>query len=567
MKSIQLGHGEGVTLPKRYEPTLRFSQLSNPARTEVWDTDGNWLATFTNGSRTANVKGPMRAFVQRDVPLFDEFTRTRTGTGWGLSTFGGTWSLVGGTDPENYSVNGTEGEVVVDTANVSRRLYLGAIVSDPDVRVRVKTDKTAAGDKQSASILFNYQNSDNHNLLKMDFVPGAITDSFARTSGSGWGTAPTGQAWSTSGGSSSDYAVNAGAATHSIGAVNSSRRTLVGSMTDSDVTVRVKTNALAKGGSMTSSVIARWIDANNHYLLRVRFSTTQTVHAVIQKQVAGVTTDLSAETLVSGVTHSATDFVWVRAKVIANQLSIKVWADGASEPGAWTISATDSTYAGPGKVGLRSILQSGNTNTLPVTFSYSDFACVIDSGTDAVELRIQKRVAGTTNTLGSAVTVPVLTHVADSYIWFRARMTGSTIEGKAWVDGSSEPTTWLLSRSDFSFASGRVGLRAVLDPAATNVPVKFTFDDFYANGTAVNPTTVRHDHWVRVLSTAFAGNVDEEWVYGALNDTTPDALAVAMEYINQAPSVSSSGLQIAGNAHYGPVDEIGARTEGSDFND
>ncbi|HSW97438.1 MAG TPA: SdrD B-like domain-containing protein [Candidatus Saccharimonadales bacterium] len=38
---------------------------------------------------------------------------------------------------------------------------------------------------------------------------------------------------------------------------------------------------------------------------------------------------------------------------------------------------------------------------------------------------------------------------------------GSTLQGKAWQTGSAEPATWMVSGTDTSFTSGRVGLRTV----------------------------------------------------------------------------------------------------------
>jgi hypothetical protein len=568
MKTVLLDGDDGVAFAKRHEPALQYVTLSNPARTEVRDENGNWLATFTNGSRTVNVKGSQRSFTQFDVPLEDSFTRTRSGSGWGLSTFGGTWVLAGGTNPGNWSVNGNEGEINVDTVNVSRRMYLGTQLSDPDIKVKVKTNKLSAGDTHGASILFNYQDISNHHLLKMDFVSRVITDSFARTTSNGWGSTPDGRTWTTSGGTSSNYAVSAGLASHSISALNSSRRTLIGSAIDSDVTVSVRTNVTATGNSFGAAVVSRWTDASNHYILRVRFSSTQTVHLLVQKMVGGTVTDIGSEVLVGGLNHAANTFVRVRAQTTGNQLRMKVWADGGSEPASWQLSVSDSTFMGAGQCGLRSLLFTGVSNPLPVTFGYADFSCTTEDGLDTVDLHYQKRIGGTTTNVGSGATVSGLNHLANSYVWLRVRATTTSVSAKAWADGAPEPASWQLTEAtDSSFTSGKVGLRAVLDAAATNAPVLFTFDDFYAEGTVTSPPLVQHDHWVRALPQAFTGAVDVEWLYSALNDSTSDALGIAMEYLRHAPSIIRFGTQISGDANYGPLNSSGGRNEGADFND
>jgi cell wall-associated NlpC family hydrolase len=74
--------------------------------------------------------------------------------------------------------------------------------------------------------------------------------------------------------------------------------------------------------------------------------------------------------------------------------------------------------------------------------------------------------------------------------------------------------------------------------------------------------------WVRKLPAPFAGSVDAGWLHSALNDTSPDVLAVAMQYIEGAPAIrDADGLKIAGDADYGPLQADGTRQEGSDFND
>jgi hypothetical protein len=78
--------------------------------------------------------------------------------------------------------------------------------------------------------------------------------------------------------------------------------------------------------------------------------------------------------------------------------------------------------------------------------------------------------------------------------------------------------------------------------------------------------TVRSTTWVRLLDAPFDGTVDREWLAETLNDTSPDILAIAIQYTTGAPAVMSGGRQIAGDASYGPLVD-GSRQEGSDFHD
>ncbi|MFM8303655.1 MAG: NlpC/P60 family protein [Actinomycetota bacterium] len=85
-----------------------------------------------------------------------------------------------------------------------------------------------------------------------------------------------------------------------------------------------------------------------------------------------------------------------------------------------------------------------------------------------------------------------------------------------------------------------------------------------ANTTA----TVTGTTWVRLLSAPFTGTVDQTWLTARLSDLSPDVLALTMQYlVGGAPILDGAGVQIAGDAAYGPLQADGTRAEGSDFND
>jgi hypothetical protein len=81
---------------------------------------------------------------------------------------------------------------------------------------------------------------------------------------------------------------------------------------------------------------------------------------------------------------------------------------------------------------------------------------------------------------------------------------------------------------------------------------------------------VSHAKWVRSHPSPFVGRLDRGWLREALAANAArvaDVLAIAMQYVRDAPPLhDENGLQIAGDAHYGPGDEAN-REEGSDFND
>jgi NlpC/P60 family len=76
--------------------------------------------------------------------------------------------------------------------------------------------------------------------------------------------------------------------------------------------------------------------------------------------------------------------------------------------------------------------------------------------------------------------------------------------------------------------------------------------------------------WVRLLPAPYSGSPDqavERWVETALVDPSPDVLALAMQYIEGAPPILDQGVQVAGDADYGPLSDLATRLEGADFND
>jgi PKD repeat protein len=91
---------------------------------------------------------------------------------------------------------------------------------------------------------------------------------------------------------------------------------------------------------------------------------------------------------------------------------------------------------------------------------------------------------GSESALGSAVVVAGLTQAADSFIWLRAQITGSsptTIRVKAWADGQAEPAGWQFSATNSLAAlqgAGSLALRSYLATGGSNAPVTLSFDDY-----------------------------------------------------------------------------------------
>ncbi|MGY1681028.1 NlpC/P60 family protein [Geodermatophilus sp. SYSU D01176] len=137
--------------------------------------------------------------------------------------------------------------------------------------------------------------------------------------------------------------------------------------------------------------------------------------------------------------------------------------------------------------------------------------------------------------------------------------------------GTSVPgTTGQLREERFS-APDRVVVKDGAGPVATftvgsrSVTLRGPQRTFAESTTSATVTTTT---WVRLLDQPFAGAVDYAWLAARIGDTTPDVLEVARQYTTGAPDLrDGTGLRIAGDASYGPLQADGTRAEGSDFND
>ncbi|MCI0384594.1 hypothetical protein [Streptomyces sp. CNQ085] len=217
-----------------------------------------------------------------------------------------------------------------------------------------------------------------------------LADSFDRTEASGWGTADTGQAWTTwtsMGAAAADYAVAGGAATMTVGSTFDdgwAATTDVGSA-DVDLTFTVATDTAAAGTSALGSILAAALlradaTAGTGYLLFVRMITDtglpdgqgRRVGASITRlDGSGSYIDLSMVQTVPGLTYSEGVPLRARAQAVGSALRLKVWADGQPEPAAWHTQLYDDTYSTT-VMGLYA--SAALVTSLPTTLSFGDLA-------------------------------------------------------------------------------------------------------------------------------------------------------------------------------------------------
>lgn len=200
-----------------------------------------------------------------------------------------------------------------------------------------------------------------------------ISDPFARTTANGWGTAPSGQAWTTSGGAVADYSTNGTTGRASLTSVNVARATVIGSaLADVDAVVSCSTSALATGASHLISLVGRWTGSGDFMAARLELMTSGAIKISLRKRVAGTDTELSAAT--TTLTYGAGTLLRVRFQAAGTAFKAKVWTAAGAEPDRWDTAVTDASITAAGQVGVRSVLSTGTTNALPVTAVFDDFA-------------------------------------------------------------------------------------------------------------------------------------------------------------------------------------------------
>jgi len=199
-------------------------------------------------------------------------------------------------------------------------------------------------------------------------------DSFTRTVSNGWGSTNEGWAWTTSGGSASDYAVNgsAGTMTHSNRTTPHFASLQALSTSDVDVSFSVAASTVAPitGGSLFAGVRVK-SDGTHYYQLSLTMSATTPLLSIGQADGTAIGPTVS----ISRCTYAANTPIMVRLQVEGQIFRAKAWMFGTQpEPVGWDIvwSEGDSAELNDlqsGWVTLYTAMDSANSNTLPITFT------------------------------------------------------------------------------------------------------------------------------------------------------------------------------------------------------
>jgi hypothetical protein len=211
-----------------------------------------------------------------------------------------------------------------------------------------------------------------------------VRDSFTRTVSSGWGSTDTGQAWTTAGGTASDYSTN-GTTGRIVMSAAGDRLVYLTPAQLSQYAQDVAVTWSMSASSVTGAVILpcqlmlRVTDTSNYMAIRCTVDTSQAITMTLLSVVAGTETSIVSE--VTGYTYTAGSSWRMRGLVEGQSYRAKIWPANQLEPYDWSWSSTLTTATGVSRsiyndnragAGIRVSIAGGNTNT-PVTFTYDNF--------------------------------------------------------------------------------------------------------------------------------------------------------------------------------------------------
>ncbi|MTD12757.1 PKD domain-containing protein [Nakamurella sp. YIM 132087] len=204
-------------------------------------------------------------------------------------------------------------------------------------------------------------------------------DAFNRIVASGWGTAETGGAWTVGAGTPA-ATVASGTANLPV-AKGGTRVAALNSVDagDIDLTFQVALDKAPTGGNTLISTMVRRVGTSDYRLTAVH-TQTGTITLQLLRVNAGVSTTLRA-LAIPGVTHAPGAYLNLRFQVTGTgtvEAKAKAWSAGATEPTAWSITATDTAPTGQPATGGIAVqgYVSGSATNAPIVVSFRDLEAV-----------------------------------------------------------------------------------------------------------------------------------------------------------------------------------------------
>jgi len=197
-----------------------------------------------------------------------------------------------------------------------------------------------------------------------------VCDEFDRVVASGFGTSTSNDAW-TNDSFTGTTSVNGsqGVIAHSATNDYMTAYITVG-VPNQEVRGKFTMTVFPTGSSISLTVLARFTDSSNHYQAAVLLPTTGVMQLLVGKRVANVGTTLASVDVGS---FSGTSTINVILRVVGTWIYAKCWNDDDVEPASWQIIVQDTALATGNLAGIRTRLETGNTNTQPVTIYVDEF--------------------------------------------------------------------------------------------------------------------------------------------------------------------------------------------------
>lgn len=431
----------------------------------------------------------------------DTFTRTASGSVWGPSTSGHSYSISNST---SYSVNGSEG-VISTAAGQTLSANINTLTqTNIEASIKFKINQLPATANDSFSIVTRNVGSNNYYRSKLILTTaGTILVNFS----------------SLSAGTETDM---------------SSNTTVPGITLQTNTYYWVKTQI--EGTSPTTLRVRVWQDGTDEPTNWLKTATNS--QANLQTAgLMGIQTYVSGSSSVTPIVYTFDDFTitsiptftpFSEASDSFSRTTVSSWGNASVTGGTYSlVGGSTSDYAVSGGVGTMTT-PTGNSNhrayLTSVSMLDSDqlvkfksdkvavggsmyvnllsradgtganeyFFQIIERTTNVFDIRICKLVSSAETCLSSEHRVPYATHTADGYMWMRFQTSGSsptTLKAKLWEDGWKEPLDWQTTATDSESilqSASYIGLKNFVGSGATNTPIVFTFDDYTASTTMTN---------------------------------------------------------------------------------
>lgn len=202
--------------------------------------------------------------------------------------------------------------------------------------------------------------------------PAVLRDGFGRTTASSWGTPEFSTAtglWINTG-TNSDYNTASGAATQKHTNVALGRHSVTpGSYQNVRISATTSIPVNPLGAGIRHGAMTRYVDQNNHYQFNIVQNTGGAITLNILRRVSG--SDTIIATSATPFTANPNRQFRLVAESNGTRHRMTVWG-ATGQVDAVTLEVSDSTFTAAGPAGLRSILLTGNTNTLPVSVTYDN---------------------------------------------------------------------------------------------------------------------------------------------------------------------------------------------------